>query len=90
DPEILIADEAVSALDVSIQAQVLRLLDDLKTRLNLAVIFITHDLRVAATICDRVLVMQRGTVVEEGPVAQVFGAPQHAYTQQLIAAIPGK
>ncbi len=90
DPEILIADEAVSALDVSIQAQVLRLLDDLKTRLNLAVIFITHDLRVAATICDRVLVMQRGTVVEEGPVAEVFGAPKHAYTQQLIAAIPGK
>ncbi|WP_051356490.1 ABC transporter ATP-binding protein [Azorhizobium doebereinerae] len=90
DPEIIIADEAVSALDVSIQAQVLRLLADLKTRLDLALIFITHDLRVAATICDKVAVMRKGEVVEMGPAAQVFGDPQHEYTRRLIAAIPGR
>jgi peptide/nickel transport system ATP-binding protein len=90
DPEILIADEAVSALDVSIQAQVLRLLADLKQRLDLALIFITHDLRVAATISDRVAVMQQGRIVEMGAVAHVFGDPQHAYTRTLLAAIPGR
>ena len=90
DPRIIIADEAVSALDVSIQAQVLRLLADLKSRLDLALIFITHDLRVAATICDKVAVMRQGEIVEMGPVAQVFGDPRHDYTRRLIAAIPGR
>ncbi|MCK0150159.1 ABC transporter ATP-binding protein [Marivita sp. S6314] len=90
DPEVIIADEAVSALDVSIQAQVLDLLADLKTRLNLSMIFITHDLRVAAQVCDRIIVMQRGEMVEFGPSAQVLGKPQTAYTQSLLDAIPGK
>ncbi len=90
DPEILIADEAVSALDVSVQAQVLRLLDELKRRFDLAVIFITHDLRVAARIADRVAVMQAGRIVETGPVAEVFGAPRHPYTRALIEALPGQ
>jgi peptide/nickel transport system ATP-binding protein len=89
-PEILIADEAVSALDVSVQAQVLALIDDVRLRFNLAVLFITHDLRVAAQICDRIAVMHRGAVVEEGTTADVFGAPQHAYTRALFEAAPGR
>lgn len=89
EPEILIADEAVSALDVSVQAQVLDLLEDLRSRLNLAVIFITHDLRVAARICDTVAVMHRGKIVEYGRAVDVFAAPQHEYTKQLFAAAPG-
>ena len=75
DPEILIADEAVSALDVSIQAQILSLLDDIQRRLNLTLVFITHDLRVAAQICNRVVVLQSGRVVEHGPLADVFQNP---------------
>jgi len=90
EPELLIADEAVSALDVSVQAQVLELLDTLRIRLNLAVLFITHDLRVAAQVCDTVAVMHRGRIVEHGPIAQVFQSPQHEYTQSLLAAAPGK
>jgi peptide/nickel transport system ATP-binding protein len=90
DPEVLIADEPVSALDVSVQAQVLALLDDIRDRLNLAMVFITHDLRVAAQVCDTVAVMQHGEVVEHGLVAQVFADPQHAYTQELLSSIPGK
>jgi len=90
DPEVIIADEAVSALDVSIQAQVLDLLAELKERLNLSMIFITHDLRVAAQVCDRIIVMQRGEMVEFGPCAQVLGDPQTAYTRSLLDAIPGK
>jgi peptide/nickel transport system ATP-binding protein len=90
DPELLIADEAVSALDVSVQAQVLKLLADIRKRLNLAVLFITHDLRVAAQICDRVLVMRQGEVVEQGPTHEVFLHPRHEYTKALLNAAPGK
>jgi peptide/nickel transport system ATP-binding protein len=90
DPEVIIADEAVSALDVSIQAQVLDLLADLKMRLNLSMIFITHDLRVAAQVCDRIIVMQNGEMVEFGPAAEVLGNPQTDYTRSLLDAIPGK
>ncbi len=89
-PEVLVADEAVSALDVSVQAQVLRILAELRTRLGLSTLFITHDLRVAAQICDRVAVMHRGRVVEEGTVAAVFGVPQHDYTRALLASVPGR
>jgi peptide/nickel transport system ATP-binding protein len=90
EPEILIADEAVSALDVSVQAQALALLEDIRDRFNLAMLFITHDLRVAARLCDRIAVMHRGRVVEHGPTAEVFAAPGHAYTRELFAAIPGR
>ena len=90
EPEILIADEAVSALDVSVQAQVLTLLEQIRDRFNLAMMFITHDLRVAARLCDRIAVMQRGKVVELGATAQVFADPSHAYTRELFAAIPGR
>jgi len=90
EPKVLIADEAVSALDVSVQAQVLDLLDDVKNRFELAMLFITHDLRVAAQICDRIMVMQHGVVVEQGPTADVYAAPQHDYTKALLAAAPGR
>jgi peptide/nickel transport system ATP-binding protein len=89
-PEILIADEAVSALDVSIQAQILLLLDDLQQRFHLTLVFITHDLRVAAQICNRVVVMHAGRVVEQGLLAEVFERPQHAYTRALLDAAPGR
>jgi peptide/nickel transport system ATP-binding protein len=90
EPTVLIGDEPVSALDVSVQAQVLRLLDDVRKRFNLAVLFITHDLRVAAQICDRIAVMQRGVVVETGPTAQLFANPRHDYTKALFTAAPGR
>jgi len=90
EPELLIADEAVSALDVSVQAQVLRLLADIRERLNLAMLFITHDLRVAAQVCDEVAVMSKGQVVEYGPAQQVFGSPAHEYTRALFDAAPGR
>ncbi|NOU06109.1 MAG: ABC transporter ATP-binding protein, partial [Hyphomicrobiaceae bacterium] len=90
EPVLLIGDEPVSALDVSVQAQVLQLLDQVRKQFDLAVLFITHDLRVAAQICDRIAVMQRGVVVETGATADVFADPQHAYTQSLFAAAPGR
>ncbi|MGE3160527.1 MAG: ABC transporter ATP-binding protein [Burkholderiales bacterium] len=90
EPELLVADEAVSALDVSVQAQVLALLEEIRERLRLAMLFITHDLRVAAQVCDHVAVMSQGRVVEYGPAAQVFGEPRHAYTRALFEAAPGR
>ncbi len=90
DPDVLVADEAVSALDVSVQAQVLELLDEIQTRLGIALLFITHDLRVAAQICDDVAVMQHGRIVEQGPAAQVLTNPQVAYTRALLDAAPGR
>ena len=90
EPELLIADEAVSALDVSVQAQVLDLLDQIRQRFDLAMLFITHDLRVAAQVCDRIAVMYQGEVVEHGPAVEVFARPQHAYTQALFDAAPGR
>jgi peptide/nickel transport system ATP-binding protein len=90
DPELLIADEPVSALDVSVQAQVLELLADIRRRFDLAMLFITHDLRVAAQVCDTVAVMYRGKIVEYGLVGDVFSRPQHEYTQALLEAAPGR
>ncbi|TCK04765.1 ABC transporter ATP-binding protein [Marinobacterium mangrovicola] len=89
NPQVLVADEAISALDVSVQAQILELIDTLKKKLNLAVLFVVHDLRVAAQVCDRVIVMQHGKIVEAGNTKAVFEDPQHTYTQNLIASIPG-
>jgi len=88
-PRLLIADEAVSALDVSIQAQVLALLAELKAELGLTMMFITHDLRVAAEISNSVVVMQRGRIVERGAPARLFSDPQHPYTRTLLGAMPG-
>ncbi len=89
-PLVLVADEAVSALDVSVQAQVLKLLAELREEMNLAMIFITHDLRVAAEIADRIVVMRRGEVVEQGPTQAIFENPSNDYTRALLDAIPGQ
>jgi peptide/nickel transport system ATP-binding protein len=90
DPDVLVADEAVSALAVSVQAQVLELFDEIQKRLGIALLFITHDLRVAAQICDDVAVMQHGRIVEQGPAAEVLTNPKQAYTRALLEAAPGR
>jgi peptide/nickel transport system ATP-binding protein len=90
EPDLLIADEAVSALDVSVQAQVLDLFERIRDRLGLSILFITHDLRVAARLCDALVVMLGGRVVEHGPASEIFLNPQHPYTQALFAAAPGR
>jgi peptide/nickel transport system ATP-binding protein len=89
DPVLLVADEAVSALDVSIQAQILELLTSIQKVTKVAMIFITHDLRVASQICDEIAVMYKGEIVEYGPPSQIFRAPGHDYTRKLVSAIPG-
>ncbi|MFT4103104.1 MAG: ABC transporter ATP-binding protein [Burkholderiaceae bacterium] len=88
EPELLVADEPVSALDVSVQAQVLKLFAEVRERFRLAMVFITHDLRVAGQMCDHIAVMQRGQIVEYGETARVLADPRHAYTRTLIDAQP--
>jgi len=87
-PSLVIADEPTTALDVTIQAQILDLIDDLRRELGMALLLITHDLGVVAQMAERVLVMRRGTVVEQGPVDAIFHAPRHPYTQALLGAVP--
>jgi peptide/nickel transport system ATP-binding protein len=88
EPDFIVADEIVSGLDVSTQAHILLLLRELRSRLGLTLVFISHDLSVVRVLCDDVAILQHGEVVEYGPVGQIFGSPQHAYTQQLLSAIP--
>ena len=88
NPSIIALDEAVSALDVSIRAQVLDLLADLSDRMGLSYLFVTHDLTVVRAITDRLMVMQGGRIVETGPTEAVFTAPSHDYTRSLLAATP--
>ena len=87
-PALLIADEPTTALDVTIQAQILQLIRQLQEEMHMGVVFITHDMGVVAEVADRVLVMYRGDKVEEGPSESVFAAPQHAYTKALLSAVP--
>ncbi len=88
EPDVLIADEPTTALDVTIQAQILQLMEGLKKRLNTAIVLITHNLGVVAQVCDRVLVMYAGRVIESAPVRELFHAPRHPYTKALLESIP--
>jgi peptide/nickel transport system ATP-binding protein len=88
DPQLLIADEPTTALDVTVQAEILQLLRDLHTRLDSAILLITHDMGVVADLADHIVVMRLGEIVEKGTVAEVFANPQHAYTKQLLSAVP--
>jgi ABC-type glutathione transport system ATPase component len=87
-PELLIADEPVSSLDVSLQGQIINLLQDLNDRLNLTIVLVSHDLAVVARICAEIAVMKEGKIVEQGPPRNVLGAPSHAYTRTLLSSIP--
>jgi peptide/nickel transport system ATP-binding protein len=88
EPSLLIADEPTTALDVTVQAQILKLLNELKTRMNMGMLFITHDFGVVADIADNVVVMFRGQIVESGSREQVLGNPQHPYTKALLDCVP--
>ena len=88
EPDLIVADEIVSGLDVSTQARILLLLRELRARLGMGMIFVTHDLSVVRVLCDRVVVMREGRIVEEGPTADVFANPQQPYTRALLEAIP--
>src|SRR3989440_9424604 len=88
EPDLLIADEPTTALDVTVQAQILKLLKEIQTRLGMSMLFITHDLGIVRKIADKVCVMSKGKIVEQGEVEQVFGTPQHPYTRALLAAEP--
>ena len=90
DPRLLIADEPTTALDVSVQAQVLNLMMDLQDRYGLSYLFVSHDLAVVNLMCDDVLVLQSGRVVEQGPASQIFEHAEHPYTRALLAAVPGQ
>jgi oligopeptide/dipeptide ABC transporter ATP-binding protein len=88
DPAVVIGDEPTTALDVMVQAQILQLLEDLRHKLGLSLVLITHDLSVIAETCDRAMIMYAGRIAEEGPVADVFRTPRHPYTQKLLSAVP--
>jgi len=87
-PRILVCDEPVAALDVSVQAQVINLLQDMQRKLNLAIVFVAHDLAVVRHLCENIVVLHKGVVVERGTREEIFGNPQNAYTQALLAAVP--